>query len=453
MPMQSINPANGRLIKEFEEDSEAVVTDKIRLSAGAFESWRKMPLSERIALLRQVSDGLEANKHSLARTMTLEMGKLLPKAVAEIEKTQWLIRYYAENAPEFLAQVSVATDYQKSYVSFEPMGAILCIMPWNFPYWQVFRFAVPALLAGNTVLLKHASNVQGCASEIEGLFDVLPEGVFQNLAIGSDRVERVIRDEVIQGISLTGSSAAGKAVAKTAGSTMKKCVFELGGSDPYIVLADADLSRAIPACVTGRLMNAGQSCIGAKRFILVEPIADKFLTAFKAEFEKVSYGDPMNPDSGLAPMSGVKLRDELHEQVARSVEMGAKCITGGYVPDQPGAYYPPTILTGVVKGMPAYDEELFGPVASVLVVADDREALRVANDTPFGLGAAIFSQDVERAEQLIRDEVYAGCCFVNDFVRSDPRLPFGGVKESGYGRELSGFGIREFCNIKTVVVA
>jgi len=327
-------------------------------------------------------------------------------------------------------------------------------MPWNFPYWQVFRFAIPALLAGNTVLLKHASNVQGCALAIESLFNQagIPDDLFINLAIPAASVSKVIQRKEIRGVSLKGSTDAGKAVAQAAGYAMKKCVLELGGSDPYVILKDADLSKTIPACTTGRLMNAGQSCIGAKRFIVDKRIESDFVKGFKDAFEGVRPGDPFDQSSGIAPMAKLSFRDDLHSQVTRSVEMGAVCITGGYIPEGPGAFYPPTILTQVKKGMPAYDEDLFGPVASVITANNEDHAIDIANDTPFGLGAAIFSEDTEHAENLIRDRVDAGCCFVNGFVSSDPRLPFGGVKESGYGRELSVFGIREFCNIKTIVV-
>lgn len=454
MTFRSVNPYNESVVGEYAADSPEVVDEKLARGMQEFQTWKRTSMEDRVALLTAVSEALEARKADCAAMMTNEMGKRYEASLAELEKCRWLIKFYSQNAAGFLAPEPVSTDYTKSYVSFMPLGPILCVMPWNFPFWQVFRFAVPALLAGNTVLLKHASNVQGCARLIAELFHAAgaPEGLFQNLAIPGDAVAGIIERPEVRGVSLTGSTRAGKAVAQAAGAAMKKCVLELGGSDPYIILADADMDRTVKACTTGRLMNAGQSCIGAKRFIVERPVAAEFLDRFREAFESVKMGDPFDEATGLAPLAGLSFRDDLHKQVMRSVDMGARCLTGGYVPDRPGAFYPPTILAGVAPGMPAYEEELFGPVAAVMVAEDADHAVELANDSPFGLGAAVFSRDTARAERLLREEVEAGCCFVNDFVRSDPRLPFGGVKESGYGRELSVFGIREFCNIKTIVV-
>ena len=326
-------------------------------------------------------------------------------------------------------------------------------MPWNFPFWQVFRFAIPALIAGNTVLLKHASNVQGCATAITSIFenDKFPKNLFQNLSLSGSEVLPLIEMVEINGISLTGSVAVGKEVAMKAGASLKKCVLELGGSDPYIILKDANLEKAVSACVSSRILNAGQSCIGAKRFIIVPEIKENFIKLFKAAFESIKMGDPNDDQTLLGPMASLQLRDELHQQVTNSIMKGAECVIGGEIPSNNGSFYPPTILTNVQPGMPAYDDELFGPVASVIEAKGENEAIRIANDTNFGLGAAVFTEDIDRGEKLIT-ELEAGCCFLNDYVRSDPRLPFGGVKESGYGRELSIWGIREFCNVKTVVV-
>jgi len=330
----------------------------------------------------------------------------------------------------------------------------LAVMPWNFPFWQVFRFAAPTIMAGNTAVLKHASNVPGCAIAIEELFREagFPENVFRTLLIGSKQVEKVIKHPAIKGISLTGSTPAGKSVAATAGSVLKKCVLELGGSDPYLILKDADLEYAARICAAARLLNAGQSCIGAKRFIVEEDVYAEFLEHFTHEMNKARFGDPFDEESTMGPMARLELRDELHQQVVDSIEKGAEVVLGGEIPHKKGAYYPPTILENVRAGMPAYDEELFGPVASLIRAKDETDAIRIANDTGFGLGAAVFTRNSQRGEDIAELHLEAGCCFVNDFVKSDPRLPFGGIKESGFGRELSIHGIKEFMNAKTVVV-
>ena len=339
-------------------------------------------------------------------------------------------------------------------MAYQPIGIVLAVMPWNFPFWQVFRFAAPNLMAGNAGLLKHSSNVSGCALAIEEVFSLagFPENLFRTLLIGSSKVEAVINNPLVKAVTLTGSTPAGKAVAAAAGNALKKTVLELGGSDPYVILEDADIEMAVKSCVTARLINGGQSCIAAKRFIVVESVYDKFVNLFVEVTKSKTMGDPKDEKIDVGPQARLELRDELHQQVVKSIEMGAELRLGCYIPEGDGAFYPPSVLTGVKKGMPAYDEELFGPVGAIIKVKDEEEAINTANDTIFGLGAAVFTGNAERGEYIAKHRLEAGCCFVNDFVKSDPRLPFGGIKESGYGRELSPFGIKEFVNIKTVLV-
>jgi len=382
------------------------------------------------------------------------MGKPVAGGRSETEKCAWVCEYYADNAERFLADEPIETDASESFVAYQPLGIVLAVMPWNFPFWQVFRFAAPNLMAGNAGVLKHASNVPGCALAIEEVFrDAgFPENVFRTLMIGSNLVEDVIRHPLVRAVTLTGSTAAGRAVAQAAGHTLKKSVLELGGSDPYVILSDADLDAAAETCVNSRLINSGQSCIAAKRFVVVQSVRDAFEKKFVKRMEAKRMGDPHAEDSDIGPQARHDLRDDLHRQVLESVEKGARCLTGGRIPDMKGAYYPPTVLTDVRKGMPAFDDELFGPVAAIIPVANEEEAIRVANDSVFGLGAAVFTNEVERGRRIARESLEAGACFVNAFVKSDPRLPFGGIKESGYGRELGPHGIREFVNAKTVWV-
>jgi succinate-semialdehyde dehydrogenase/glutarate-semialdehyde dehydrogenase len=382
------------------------------------------------------------------------MGKPLKEGIAEIEKCAWVCDYYAEHAESFLAKETIETDASSSYITYNPLGVVLAVMPWNFPYWQVLRFAAPALMAGNVGLLKHASNVPGCAESIEQLFIEagFPVGCFTNLLIETEQVKTVIEHPHVKAATLTGSERAGKAVASQAGAQIKKTVLELGGSDAYLILEDADLDHAAKVCAQSRLLNTGQSCIGAKRFVVVESVYDAFLKKFKTLLENAKMGDPLEDDTDVGPMARKDLRDTLHQQVTDSIEKGAACILGGTIPEGPGAFYPPTILTNIQPGMPAYHEELFGPVASVFKVKDEAEAIRIANDSDFGLGAAVFTQDKKRGERIAAEKLEAGSCFVNGLVKSDPRLPFGGIKISGYGRELSHLGIREFVNVKTVWV-
>jgi succinate-semialdehyde dehydrogenase/glutarate-semialdehyde dehydrogenase len=386
--------------------------------------------------------------------MALEMGKPVSQGLAEVDKCAGVCDFYAQNAARLLAPEAAPTEASLSYVAFEPLGVVLAVMPWNFPLWQVFRFAAPALMAGNVGLLKHASNVLGCGLAIEEILHAagVPEPAFRTLLISSSRVARVIAAPEVKAVTLTGSTPAGKAVAAKAGEMLKKSVLELGGSDPYLVLEDADLEAAAEACVASRLINGGQSCIAAKRFVVVEAVAEPFERLFVEKMRARRMGDPLEPGVDLGPQARRDLRDELHQQVVRSIAKGARPLLGCQVPEGPGAFYPPSVLTDVTPGMPAFDEELFGPVGAIVRARDERDAVRLANQTVFGLGAAVFTSDLARGERLATHEIQAGSCFVNTFVRSDPRLPFGGIKESGYGRELAVFGIREFVNVKTVYV-
>jgi succinate-semialdehyde dehydrogenase/glutarate-semialdehyde dehydrogenase len=404
--------------------------------------------------MRAAARLLRERKQEYGRLMSDEMGKLLRDGIAEAEKCAWVCEYYADNAEAFLGREEVATDASHSFVQYEPLGVVLAVMPWNYPFWQVFRFLAPALMAGNTGLLKHASNVPGSALAIERLaVDAgFPRDVFRTILVPGRAMDAVIGHPRIRAVTLTGSTPAGRTVARRAGELLKKTVLELGGADPYVILEDADLDLAVPTCVNARLINAGQSCIAAKRFIVPRAIRAEFERRYVEEMRKRRMGDPLDPSSDVGPQARVDLRDELHGQVAQSIARGAKCLLGGEVPAQTGAWYPPTILTDVRPGMPAYDDELFGPVASIIPVADEAEALRVANDSPFGLGAAVFTRNVARGEEIAAREIDAGCCFVNAAVKSDPRLPFGGIKDSGYGRELGLWGIREFVNVKAVWV-
>lgn len=454
MPITSHNPATGETIKSYEAHSESQLEAKLELASRTFSQWRRGDFASRARLMKAAAEVLRKNKSRYAKRMTAEMGKLTREGESEIEKCAWVCDYYADHAEAFLAEEPVHSDAAYSAIVYQPLGPVLAVMPWNFPFWQVFRFAAPNLMAGNVGLLKHASNVPGCALDIEEVFREagFPEGCFQTLLIGSDKVEMVIQHAAIQAVTLTGSTPAGRAVAAAAGKALKKTVLELGGSDPYVILEDADLDLAVEKCVTSRMINSGQSCIAAKRFIVVEEVHDEFVQKFHQKLSEIKAGDPTEPGTLLGPQAREDLRDELHEQVQKSIDAGADCLLGGEVPDGTGAFYPTTLLTNVSHGMPAYEEELFGPVASVIKAKDEQDAILIANDTEFGLGAAVFTSDMERGRRIASYELEAGCCFVNDFVRSDPRLPFGGIKTSGYGRELAKHGIQEFVNAKTVYV-
>ena len=454
MSLRSINPANGEEIAVYKEMSTDEVDGILTAVNDAFNSWRKTSFSIRSELLKNAAAILQSNKEAFGRLMSLEMGKPYSQSLAEVVKCAKGCEYYADNTEDILADRIIETDASKSYVSHQPIGIVLAVMPWNFPFWQVFRFVAPALMAGNVGVLKHASNVQGCALAIEKIFvdSGFPENVFRTLVIGSKHVENVINNPHVKAVTLTGSTPAGRAVASQSGAALKKTVLELGGSDPYVILKDADLDQAVEACVIGRLLNTGQSCIAAKRFIVVAEVLADFQERLIDEMRVKKWGDPFEEDVDLGPMVNETARDEIHNQVLRSVEKGAAILLGGKVPDNPGAYYPATVLGNVRPGMPAFDEELFGPVAAVIAAENEAEAIKLANQTPFGLGAAVFTSDIKKGEKIASEQLEAGSCFVNDFVRSDPRLPFGGIKASGYGRELSSNGILEFVNSKTVYI-
>ncbi len=451
--IKPINPSNNTVLGSYKLHTDAEVSDILNNADKTYQTYKRTSFSDRAVMMNRAAEILENNKNRYARTMTLEMGKPLSSSISEVEKCAWVCRYYADNAEKFLADEIVETDASKSAIVYKPIGIVLAVMPWNYPFWQVFRFATPALMAGNVGLLKHASNVPQSALNIEEVFREagFPENAFTTLIIKSGQVKSILDNPLVKAATLTGSGPAGSAVASQAGDKIKKTVLELGGSDPYIVLEDADLEHAAEQCKTSRLLNAGQSCIGAKRFIVLEEVYEEFLALFKDKMERAIMGDPMQ-SVDLGPMARFDLRDEVHGQVVESVKNGATLLLGGHIPDRDGAFYPPTILVDVKPGMPAYDDEIFGPVASVIKVMDEAAAIRVANDTEFGLGSCVFTKDIERGERIARDEIDAGCCFVNQFVKSDPRLPFGGVKTSGYGRELSYYGIREFVNVKTLYI-
>jgi succinate-semialdehyde dehydrogenase/glutarate-semialdehyde dehydrogenase len=447
----TINPATGETVRTFEPHTRAQVDEKIALSAAVFRAYRRTPLPERAERMRRAAQILEDEQDTLGRLMTLEMGKLLKAGREEAVKCAWGCRYYAENAERFLADEPAKSTATESFIHYQPLGTILAVMPWNFPFWQVFRLAAPALMAGNVVLLKHASNVPQCALAIEDVFRRagFPEGAFQTLLIGSSDVQRVLEDRRVAGVSLTGSEHAGRQVASVAGKELKKTVLELGGSDPFIVTPTADLDAAIETAVKARIVNSGQSCIAAKRFIVLDTIADIFEQRFADRMKALKVGDPLDPATEVGPLSTRDVLDDLAAQVRQSVDKGAAVLTGGTVLERPGNYYAPTVLTNIPRDCPAYTDELFGPVASVFRARDVTEAIRIANDTSFGLGSSVWTGDPAERARFI-DEIEAGQVFVNGMVVSDPRLPFGGIKHSGFGRELGAYGIREFVNVKTV---
>jgi succinate-semialdehyde dehydrogenase/glutarate-semialdehyde dehydrogenase len=452
-PITTTNPTTGEPLATYAyhtpDEAEAV----LQRAAEAYPRHRASSFDERATTMRRVADLLEERKRKTAELMTREMGKPIGQAVAEVEKCAWVCRYYADNAEAQLADEAVETEASKSVIVYQPLGVIVAVMPWNFPLWQVFRFAAPNLMAGNVGLLKHASIVQGCAEVIEDLFREagFEAGAFQNLRVGHERFESVIADDRVRGVTLTGSGPAGRTIAAAAGQHLKPSVLELGGSDPFIVLEDADLDRAVAVGVKGRVQNNGESCIAAKRFIVERSIAEAFTERFVRAFEELTVGDPMDEATDVGPLARADLRDEVHDQVERAVADGAEILTGGQKLDRPGFFYAPTVLGDVRRGTVAFDEEIFGPVASVVVAGDVDEAVDLANATRFGLGGAVFTEDVTKGEAVAR-RLECGCAFVNEMVKSHPHLPFGGIKDSGYGRELSGLGIREFVNAKTLWV-
>jgi len=452
--LQSVNPVTGAVLESFEETSPGELDRILARADAASRDWRRVPVAGRAERLRAAARILRERKDAYARTMALEMGKPLAQGTAEAEKCAWACDYYAEQAAAMLADEPRRTDAALSYVRFDAIGPVLAIMPWNFPFWQVFRFAAPALAAGNAGILKHAPNVSRCALEIEQLFREagFPEGLFRAVFLSNEATAGVIADPRVRAVTLTGSDRAGSQVAERAGRHLKKTVLELGGSDPFIVLDDADLTRAAKTAADARLQNSGQSCIAAKRFIVADRVAGRFTEQFTAEMRSRRVGDPLDPATAVGPQARLDLRINLHRQVEESVRRGAQLVLGGRLPDGPGAFYPPTVLTAVQPGTPAFDEETFGPVAAVVVARDEGEAVRIANASVYGLGASVWTADRARGERIAR-ELDAGSVFVNGLVKSDPRLPFGGVKRSGFGRELSEYGLREFVNIKTVWVA
>jgi succinate-semialdehyde dehydrogenase / glutarate-semialdehyde dehydrogenase len=457
--IHTVNPATGEQGRTYRPHTLDEARDIAARCAAAQKQWRKRPMAERSKLMLAAAGVMRANKARYAALMTEEMGKTLTEGLAEIEKCAVTAEYFAENAGAFLAprpQKLAATggSAAKAFVTFNPLGVVLAVMPWNFPFWQAMRFCAPHLMAGNGGVLKHASNVPGCALALEQIFaDAgFPPDLFRSVLIGSQQVKALIEDPSIAAVTLTGSVNAGKAVAAAAGAVLKKTVLELGGSDGYIVLEDADIEKAAQVCAAARMINAGQSCIAGKRFVVLESVRAAFEKAFVTAMRGYELGDPSDPNTRLGPLQSVKARDEVHDQVKRSIAGGARLLLGGEVPQRPGAWYPATVLTSVGAGQPAYDEELFGPAAAIISARTEADAIRIVNGTAFGLGSGVLTRDLARGERIAAEELEAGMAFVNQFVRSDARLPFGGVKESGYGRELSDFGIYEFCNIKSVVV-
>ncbi len=451
-----INPATGRHVRDVSAMSWPDTVQAIEAAHEAFLSWRRVPFADRAVQMKKAGRVLRSRSDKLSRLMTEEMGKTLKDGRDEVEKCAFGCDYYAENAERFLSREAVDMgDRSEAFVTYNPLGVVLAIMPWNFPLWQVFRFASPGLMAGNACVLKHAANVPGSAMAIEDIFrDAgFPPNLFRNLLIDVPVISDVIKHKLVAAVTLTGSVRAGKSVAEKAGAVLKKCVLELGGSDAYVVLADADIELAAEVCAAGRLVNNGQSCIAAKRFVVVDAVRPAFEKAFVAAMKKPRTGDPTDPSVALGPMARIDLRDELHRQVQATLAKGARLLLGGEIPAGPGAFYPPTVMTDVGPGMAAYTEELFGPVASIIPARDDEHAISIANDSEFGLGSAVFTRDHAKGIAIAADRLEAGASFVNMNVRSDPRLPFGGIKSSGYGRELSHFGIREFVNIKAVRAA
>jgi succinate-semialdehyde dehydrogenase / glutarate-semialdehyde dehydrogenase len=454
MAIQSINPATGEVFDTYSPTPKRELGRILDQAVAVFQEWRQAPFSVRASRMQDMARLLQVRSPEYARTISLEMGKPIVQAEAEIAKCASACEFYAEQAEALLAPQPRETDASKSYVRFDPLGPVLAVMPWNFPFWQVFRFAAPAIMAGNAAVLKHASNVPRCALAIEELFQAagFPAGLFSVALIDSSAVPELIADPRIVAVTLTGSEGAGSTIGEHAGRVVKKTVLELGGSDPFIVLDDADLAAAARTAADARLVNSGQSCIAAKRFIVVERVAADFVERFAAELGSRRVGDPLARETQVGPLARVDLRDALHVQVEESIKRGAERLLGGEIPAGPGAFYPPTLLAAVHKGMPAFDEETFGPVAAVVRARNEDDAVELANASPFGLGASVWTRDRTRAERLAA-EIEAGSVFVNGLVKSDPRLPFGGVKRSGHGRELAEYGIREFVNVKSVWIA
>ncbi len=454
MVLKSINPARGKVLKVFKEWKPEEIKKQLRKSSNAFDCWKETDYSDRSKLLKKIAKILRDNSKRYASLMTTEMGKPISQSEGEVEKCAWVCEYYAENGELFLTNEYVDIGDDKSYIRFVPLGIILAIMPWNFPFWQVFRCAAPAIFAGNTVLLKHSSNVPQCALAIEEIFSKagLPSNVFRTLLIGSNLVKEIIKDDKVAAISLTGSSYAGQSVAKVAGSHLKKVVLELGGNDPFVILSDVDLKFVVEQAIKARMINNGQSCIAAKRFIVVKEIFDEFKNRFSEKVKQLVVGDPINRSTDIGPLARKDIMTQLDIQVKKSIQKGAIILTGGkQLEDNSGYFYQPTVITNIKQTMPVFYEETFGPVASLIQVKNEKEAIKIANDTSYGLGASVWTNDTKKGEEFIK-QINAGNVFVNEVVKSDPRLPFGGIKKSGFGRELSQYGIKEFVNIQTVYV-
>ncbi|WP_309400540.1 NAD-dependent succinate-semialdehyde dehydrogenase [Cerasicoccus maritimus] len=455
MPLQTVNPATGELVREYPSFDIAEILRVLEAVETDAAKWRETNFEERARCLRKAAEILRGNKEAYGKTITLEMGKPIKEAIGEVEKCALVCDYYAENGTKFLADEPLKSSGQHAFATFQPLGCVLAIMPWNFPFWQVFRAAAPALMAGNAMVLKHASNVPQCALTLEAIFQQagFPMNLFRTLMVGADGAAVAIAHPTVKAVTLTGSTAAGEKVAAMAGSQLKKTVLELGGADAYLILEDADIDLAVSKVVAGRILNAGQSCISPKRVIVQPEIRQTFEEKLVAALKDIDFGDPMKPETKLGPMAREDLRNEVHQQVTNSIQAGAKLLLGGTKPDQPGAWYPVTVLSDPPEGSPGYAEEIFGPVISIIHAKDEADAIRIANDSEYGLGGAIFTQNHARGIEIARNKLVTGSVFINDFVKSDPRLPFGGVKKSGYGRELSSYGIKEFVNVKTVLLA
>ncbi len=454
MTIETINPATGQVIQSYQEMNSREVEAIIESTHIAFLEWRNTSFTERSQKLKQAGALLEKNKQEYAQLITQEMGKPLRSSISEIEKCAWACEYFAENAEKLLAPQTVPTGKKQSYVVYRPLGIIFAIMPWNYPFWQVFRFAAPNLMTGNATLLRHAPICTGTGLVIEKLFREagFPENLFRTLIIDHDIATQVIRHSHVKGVTLTGSPRTGSIIGGTAGASLKKVVLELGGSDPYLVLHDADLEKTAQTCVASRLNNSGQVCIAAKRIIVVDAVREEFEKRILDQLKNYRLGDPTQPENNLGPLARADLRDTVHRQVENCVSQGATLVTGGKIPEGPGFYYPPTVLKDITSEMPAMREEIFGPVIALITAYDEADAIRIANDSEYGLSAAIFTRDIARGEAIAANQINAGSCFVNDLVSSDPRLPFGGVNHSGFGRELGEAGIREFTNIKTICI-
>ena len=454
MHLKSINPSTGQEIETYKEFSNDEIQKILEDVHSTQMNWKQTSLEFRLDCLNEMVGVLEDGNREFSLLMAHEMGKPISQAQGEIEKCIWLCEYYRDNSSQFLSDKKIKNNTHNCVVTIQPLGLILGIMPWNFPFWQVFRFAIPTLIAGNGAILKHASNVQGCGFAIENCFKKagFPDNLFRNISLSGTNTESVIKNPRISAVTITGSTPAGRSVAKTAGENLKKTVLELGGSDPYLILEDANITKAVDACINGRILNTGQSCISAKRIIVTKSVYPSFLKKIEQKLSEKIMGDPLD-EVDIGPMVSLNARNEVHNQVLSSIETGAVLILGGSIPEIKGAFYPITLLADVKPGMVAFDEEIFGPVFSLIMAEDEEHAINLANNTPFGLGAAIFTENIEKGQDIAKNQIEAGVCFVNDFVKSDPRLPFGGVKESGYGRELSIHGMMEFVNVKTIAIA